>query len=89
MMVRPLLGAISGPILGKNSAKSQSGVIFRPCTLAVLGGFGGYVMVFYGVLWCFRVVWTILRLKTSWYGLFWVPSRGRYLAKIAQNHSRG
>ena len=46
MMVRPFLGAISGPILGKNSVKSQLEVIFRPCTLAVLEVFGGYWGVF-------------------------------------------
>jgi len=56
MVLRPFWGAFSRPILRKNSAKSPLQVIFCPCIKVVLGVFQWYWGVFYGVLWCFRVV---------------------------------
>ena len=56
LVLRPFWGAFSRPILRKNSAKSPLQVIFRPCIKVVLGVFQWCFMVFYGVLWCFRVV---------------------------------
>jgi hypothetical protein len=46
MLVRPFCGALSRPILGKNSAKSPLQVIFGPCIKAILGVFEGYWGVF-------------------------------------------
>jgi hypothetical protein len=81
MLLRPFLAAFRRPKLGKMSGKSPSKVIFRPRTKAVLGVSQWYLLVFYGVLGCSRMVSIVLGLKICWCGHFWPLFEGRNLTK--------
>jgi hypothetical protein len=64
MMIRPFYGAFLRPMLSQHGAKSALTVNVGPCVRAILEVFQCYWGVFWGVLGCFRVVWSVLGLKT-------------------------
>ena len=78
MVVRPFWGALSRPILGKNSAKSPLQVIFGPCIKAMLGVFQWYWGVFEGRL---EYFWAENMVVRPFWGAFSRPILGKHSAK--------